>query len=333
MHETIIEFEVMLGDGRTLTCTKDNEHRDLFYGFANTYGSLGYALKLKMKIIKAKPFVKLTHLHFTDPKAYFNTMQKVCHDNRNEGEVAFIDGSIFSENDLHLSLGEFVDEVPFVSDYKWMSIYYRSIKQRDQDYLATLDYIWRWDTDWFWCSKNFLMQNSVMRFLFGRWMLKSTSYWNIMRFARNNAIVKWLTQCFTQQAETVIQDIEVPIDKAVKFNAFFHKKIGIKPVWVCPVQTSSSRNPYTFYHLDESTLFVNFGFWDTVPSGKKPDYYNRLIEQKVAELSGHKSLYSDVFYSESEFWTIYNKDQYRALKNKYDPHNALADWYTKISVK
>ena len=54
---------------------------------------------------------------------------------------------------MYLSIGRFVDEAPYASDYTFMNIYYRSIREREQDHLKTLDYIWRWDTDWFWCSR------------------------------------------------------------------------------------------------------------------------------------------------------------------------------------
>ena len=45
VHETVLEIEILLPDGRVVVATKDNEHRDLFFGFANSYGTLGYALK------------------------------------------------------------------------------------------------------------------------------------------------------------------------------------------------------------------------------------------------------------------------------------------------
>src|SRR5512145_2166422 len=48
VHETLQEMEILLPDGRVVLATPDNEHRDLFYGFPNSYGTLGYALKLKV---------------------------------------------------------------------------------------------------------------------------------------------------------------------------------------------------------------------------------------------------------------------------------------------
>jgi len=49
VHDTIAAIDVVTGDGRILTCTRENEHRDLFFGIPNSYGTLGYAVKLETK--------------------------------------------------------------------------------------------------------------------------------------------------------------------------------------------------------------------------------------------------------------------------------------------
>jgi FAD/FMN-containing dehydrogenase len=80
-------------------------------------------------------------------------------------------------------------------------------------------------------------------------------------------------------------------------------------------------------------VYVNFGFWGTVPlpAGKDPEdgYYNRLIEDQVAKLGGHKSLYSTSFYAEDEFYERYNGTAYRALKQTYDGEGRLLGLYEK----
>src|SRR6478752_1636074 len=40
VHETIEEMEILLGDGRLVTCSC-RENPDLFFGFPNSYGTLG----------------------------------------------------------------------------------------------------------------------------------------------------------------------------------------------------------------------------------------------------------------------------------------------------
>jgi hypothetical protein len=77
--------------------------------------------------------------------------------------------------------------------------------------------------------------------------------------------------------------------------------------------------------------YVNFGFWDVVrsPEPLAEGFYNKKVEQKVGELGGIKSLYSDVYYPREKFWQIYNQNAYRQLKEKYDAGQRLRDLYDK----
>ena len=69
------------------------------------------------------------------------------------------------------------------------------------------------------------------------------------------------------------------------------------------------------------------------PRPRPPGFRNRLIEQQVTALGGVKSLYSESYYSEGEFWALHDRAAYGALKRTYDPANALGDLYTKCVVR
>jgi FAD/FMN-containing dehydrogenase len=328
VHETVLEMEVLLASGETIMCSKD-ENPDLFYNFPNSYGTFGYALKLKVKIIPVKPFVKIRQTRYSDAGSYFQAIDKIC---ALPSNVDFVDGAMFGPTELYITTGTFVDEAPSVSDYTYKNIYYRSIKKKTDDYLSTYDFIWRWDTDWFWCSANFGAQNPILRRLFGKQRLNSRTYWKILNFAKAHPFVIKIADGFSQKEE-IIQDIEVPVENAPAFAKFFFQEINIRPVWICPVRAYDKAAIFDLYHLDPEKLFINFGFWDSVPSKKEPGHYNRMIEAKVSELDGHKSLYSDSFYTPEEFWNIYDKPTYEALKQKYDPEHKLKGLYEKTVKK
>ena len=57
--------------------------------------------------------------------------------------------------EAYLTLGRNSDAAVKTSDYTGQQIYYRSIQRARKDYLTAHDYLWRWDTDWFWCSAAF----------------------------------------------------------------------------------------------------------------------------------------------------------------------------------
>ena len=326
VHETVHEMDVLLANGDVVTCTADNEHRDLFFGLPNSYGTLGYILKLKATAIPIKPYVKLTHIKTADAADFFSMVENIC-----AGDADFVDGTVFDQDHHYITVGHFVDEAPYTSDYTYLEIYFRSIANRQEDYLSTHDYLWRWDTDWFWCSKNLFVQNMLMRRLLGRKRLNSITYQKVMRWNARAGLTHSLNRLLGYHTESVIQDVDIPIHNASRFLDFFHKEIGMRPIWICPVKHRVGNNSFPLFPLDQDLLYVNFGFWDVIRGRKElPEgYYNRKVENMVSELGGIKSLYSSSFYSESEFWSCYNGTMYQELKQRYDPNSRLNDLYKK----
>jgi FAD/FMN-containing dehydrogenase len=100
---------------------------------------------------------------------------------------------------------------------------------------------------------------------------------------------------------------------------------------VCPVQKPAGGLQFDLYEMNPDVLYLNFGFWDSVETKVQmpPGHYNRLIEKEVAALEGRKSLYSESFYPEDEFWKTYNGEAYKRLKAKYDPQDRLLNLYQK----
>src|SRR5258708_26744824 len=74
VHDTLLALDVLLSDGSIVTCTRDNGHRDLFFGFPNSYGPLAYPLKLTPRTVPVKPFVAIEHVRHSDPARYFEEL-------------------------------------------------------------------------------------------------------------------------------------------------------------------------------------------------------------------------------------------------------------------
>jgi FAD/FMN-containing dehydrogenase len=328
VHENILELEVLAGDGNIYLCTPKNEHADLFFGLANSYGTLGYALRVRSRTLPVKKFVKVEHRRFTDAMTFFDALARA-----QSGAADFLDGVVFASDELYVVSGTFVDEAPYVSDYTFEQIYYQSIRLRQSDFLTTHDFLWRWDTDWFWCSKNFGMQIPFVRRHAGKARLNSRTYTRWMHWNNRLQLTRGLNWLLRRQRESVIQDVDIPMHRAAEFLEFLHKEIGILPVWICPIRAGAKHFP--LYPLNALTSYVNFGFWDAVKTSDTtvPGHFNRLIERKVANLGGIKSLYSDSYFPREEFDAIYSAHAYRELKARYDPLKRLPDLYDKTVLR
>jgi FAD/FMN-containing dehydrogenase len=331
-HESLVEAEILTGDGRIVVARADNEHAELFRGFPNSYGTLGYSLRLRIELERVRPYVRLRHVRFDTAAECAAAIASVCASGSFDGRpVDFVDGTVFTGSQNYLTLADFVDEAPYRSDYTGQRIFYRSVAERTEDYLSVRDYLWRWDTDWFWCSQAFGVQNPLVRRLWPQRYLRSDVYRKLVALDRRHHFSDRLLRLRRLPArEPVIQDVEIPVDRLAEFLEFFHTEIGISPVWLCPLRLRSDK-AWPLYPLEPDTLYVNVGFWSTVAlaPGEQDGTHNRLIEDKVAELGGHKSLYSTSFYSPEEFWRLYNGEEYRKLKQRYDQDGRLPDLYAK----
>ena len=326
VHETLLELDVLTGTGDVVRCLPDNEHADLFHGFPNSYGSLGYALRLVARTRPVRPYVAVRHRRFGDPAGYFAALDAAC-----DGDADFVDGVVFDGGRMVLTEGRFADAAPATSDYGYERIYYRSLLERDEDWLATSDWLWRWDTDWFWCSKNVGAQHPLLRRLYGRRRLNSRTYQRIMRWNARHGVTRALDALRGGHAESVIQDVDIPIGNAARFLGFLLDEIAILPIWICPVTPSPAAPRFALYPMAAARRYVNFGFWDVLRRSERhpPGHFNRLVEAAVAAHGGIKSLYSDSYFERAAFDRIYGGDAYRALKARYDPHGVFPDRYEK----
>ncbi len=339
-HESVLDMDILTGDGRVLTASATNEHRDLFFGFPNSYGSLGYALRLRIELEPVTPFVSLRHVPCGDATSLAETLAAVVRNGSYDGDrVDYVDGTVFSRTESYVTLATYAGTAAQEpSDYTGEHIYYRSIQERRTDVLSVHDYLWRWDTDWFWCSRAFGAQKPLVRRFWPKDKLRSDVYWKLVALDRRTQLSSRLNTVRRRpQREPVVQDIEVPVERLAEFLDFFHREVGIEPVWVCPLRGRDAETRWPLYELDPATTYVNVGFWSTVPvpPGVDPGEgrVNRRIEKVVTDLGGRKSLYSTAFYDRDEFARLYGGATYETLRSAYDPQGRLPDMWTKTVAR
>jgi len=327
-HESVREMDVLTGAGEVVT-TRPGE--ELFDTFPNTYGSLGYATRLRIDLEPAPAYVGLRHVRFDDAAMLAKTVAEIEALGSFDGErVDALDGVAFEPGHLVLTLATWRDTGGPTSDYTRQQVYYRSVAERETDLLTGRDYLWRWDTDWFWCSRAFGAQHPVARRLWPRRWRRSDVYLRLLALDRRFSVADRLDRrAGRPQRERVVQDVEVPLDRLPDFLAWFDERVGMRPVWLCPVRATRT---WPTYPLDPEVLYVNIGFWGTVHVGPEAvdAPLNRAIEEVVHELGGHKSLYSEAFYDRATFDALYDGDHLAGVKARFDPDDRLTGLYDKV---
>jgi FAD/FMN-containing dehydrogenase len=340
-HESVLEAEILTGDGEIVVARPEGEHADLFRTFPNSYGSLGYALSLTIELEPVHPYVALQHVRFCSLADVQDAIGQIMRTRAWSGEeVDFLDGVVFAREEIYLTLGRWADSATGQadpSDYTGQRIFYRSLQQRERDLLTVHDYLWRWDTDWFWCSRAFGAQQPLVRRLWPKRKLRSDVYWKIVAFENRHHVAAWVdARRGKPPRERVVQDVEIPLERTAEFLDWFLREVPIEPVWLCPIQlrsthTETGRTPWPLYPMAVGRPYVNVGFWSTVAieSGQEDGDVNRAIEDEVGRLGGHKSLYSDAYYDEPTFDRLYGGADYRPVKKRYDPRGRLPTLYEK----
>ncbi len=331
-HESVLEMDILTGSGEVLTASRDR-HPDLFHAFPNSYGTLGYSVRLRIELEPVKPFVALRHLRFRSLTELVEVMDVIVETGGLDGEpVDYLDGVVFSAEESYLCVGVRTATPGPVSDYTGRQIYYRSIQHpagEKHDRLTIHDYLWRWDTDWFWCSRAFGAQNPKIRRFWPHRYRRSSFYWKLIGYDQRFDIADRIEiRNGRPPRERVVQDVEVPIGRTAEFLTWFLENVPIEPIWLCPLRLRD-HSSWPLYPIRPGHTYVNVGFWSSVPVGPEEGFTNRLIEHKVSELDGHKSLYSDAYYPREEFDELYGGETYKTVKKAYDPDSRLLDLYAK----
>ncbi len=345
-HESVLEMDILTGAGELVTAGAE-QHADLFAAFPNSYGSLGYAVRLTIELEPVLAYVGLRHVRFTDPESAMAAVQSVVTTRTWEGEaVDFLDGVVFALDEVYLVLGRFVADPAAAacgraSDYTGQQIYYRSIRERTRDCLTVHDYLWRWDTDWFWCSEAFGAQHPLLRPVWPAAYRRSDVYHRLVGIENRYGIFARLDRWRGRASERVVQDVEIPVERTAAFLRWFDRHVAMSPTWLCPLrlrsdpgateQDRTGRRPWPLYPLEPGRTYVNVGFWGMVQvaQGAPDGDLNRLVEDAVSRHGGHKSLYSDAYYDRETFAALYGGEVYRGTKERHDPGHRLTGLYEK----
>lgn len=342
-------FEMILADGTIVTASPD-ERPDLFHGSAGTFGTLGVITLLELDLIEAEKYVELTYHpvnSITDAVSKISSLMAA--DKSGESPIAFLDGIMYSSDSGVVMSGTFLEaphspDSPVSTFYAasdpWFYLHAQSrMKEPKVDTIPLISYAFRYDRGAFWTGRHaftYFMTpfNWLTRYLLDDFMNTRIMYHALHRSGLTN--------------QFIIQDMATPASRMTEFSDWLDSDNGecgeIYPRWLCPLKAgeSISMSP----HLDSpgkkaaaatnegEDYLLNIGLWGPLPpsSAKNQLTINRAIEKKLHELKGMKWLYAQTFYTEEEFWQIYDRKGYEQLRAKYSAQT-LPSVYDKVGPR
>ncbi|MBT3835879.1 FAD-binding oxidoreductase [Candidatus Woesearchaeota archaeon] len=311
-HDTCLEYEIITAKGEIMVCTPDNEHQLIFQMIHGTFGTLGIISKLTFRLIPAKPFVKVTYERHMTLESYKASIWK----HYQNQDVDFMDGIIHSPTRYVLSVANFVDHAPYTHSYDWMRIYHVSTRKRKEDYLKTPDYFFRYEKG----VTNVSPKSFLGRLLFGKF-INSTS---VLR------MVEKFQKIIPKDKIPITIDTFIPFSKVSEFMAWYGKSVNFFPLWCVPYKIVRKYEWLSDELLNktEDDLFIDLAIYG-MKKNKEIDYY-KILEDKLLDIGAIKTLISTNSYSESDFWRVWNKENYTKVKSITDPQNIFRNLYTKM---
>ncbi len=327
-NRTLNWYELVLGNGECLRVSP-REHSDLYWGGAGAYGSLGVVTAAEIQLIPAKQFVDLEYLPV---KSFAEAVETTNHATAKRSEpYDFIDGIIFSPTNGVVMCGRLTDAPsapPQTFSHARDPWFYLHAQQLCSDRkphkisIPVQEYLFRYDRGAFWTGEYAFKRLKTPFNAFTRWLLDPLLHTRRMYDA---------LQASGVSQEFVIQDLAIPAERTVQFLQYVDKTFGSYPLWLCPL-APESKSPLLSNNLKAKKI-INVGVWafynrsyDDVVS------VNRDLEKKVRTLGGKKWLYAYAYYTKKEFWQLYDRTWYDALRAAYHAEN-LPTVYDKVRSK
>lgn len=367
LADTISWIEIVLPTGEVVGASRES-NEDLFHGVAGSFGTLGVVTLLKVQLMEAKMFVELTYHPVRGVDDAVIATRKACGDALNdyvdgimfsESQGAVVIARFVDSPGQGRNIQTFAQ-----ARDEWFYLHVEHVLNGDipgahpgicqkadkyKEIVPIQDYLFRYDRGAFWTGLHVftyfgLRFSHVLRWLFDPLLRTAVLYHGL----HENCMAK----------DNLIQDVVIPMSQMSRFVGWVDEAFGVWPLWICPLRrdvegAKRSMNPYASSagaivdHADyavkekspptekkneegDEKLMMNIGIWGPrLPNPSDFVKQNRRLERQVHAVGGMKWLYAHVHYSENEFWNIYNRDWYDALRTKYHAAH-LPSVYDKV---
>ena len=336
---TINYVEMVLANGEVFTCS-NSEKPDLFHGAAGAVGTLGVTTLVEIQLKKAKKYVETTYHPVLSIAEAREELEQLSSDP--DSTLDYLDGILYSKTQGAVITGRLTDnperslQIQRFSDAKdpWFYLHVKDIITNrtgpTTEAIPLAEYLFRYDRGGFWVGASAFEYFNVPNTAFTRWWLDDFLHTRMMYTALHAS---------GQSKRYVVQDLALPYDTVEEFVEYTDKAFNIYPLWLCPLRASSTIptiHPHSFERsVDGSKVskpMLNIGIWGYGPAQHEEFVtLNRDLELKLRELGGMKWLYAHTYYTEEEFWQVYDRDWYDALRTKYHAAS-LPIVYEKVKV-
>jgi len=346
-QETIVSYEMVLGDGSAVEATRDNEYSDLYYCLPWSHGTLGFLTALKLQIIPVKPYIHMTYIPVHGLKNFSEKMRQYSGALDKDAKLPdYVEATLYSKDEAVIMVGRFADvdearsKVNNVSAWyaPWFYKHVQTIMQAGkqvEEYIPLRQYLLRHNRAIFWVVEDMLPfgNNTLFRYIFG-WLLPPKP-----AFLKFTTTPGYRVMTF---AKSVFQDIVLPMTELESSILQSEKLFDVWPLLVYPCRIYNRGQgqlrhpkPNQMCPGADYGMFYDLGIYGVPGPVKRKQRYDmatamRSMENFTANVGGYPFLYADVFMTREEFGTMFNLEAYEACRKRYHAEGAFPNLYDKI---
>jgi delta24-sterol reductase len=321
-------IEIILPNGDVATACA-TENADLFQGAAGSFGTLGVTTLLELRLIEAKKYVKLTYLPVPNVSEAIRKLKKITQ----YPSLDYVDCIMFSP-DSGVIMGGRLTDAPHPS-YRiqtfhrardpWFYLHAQSHTAKPQlsntEAIPLTSYLFRYDRGAFWTGIHAFHYFKAPFNPITRWLLDYFMHTRVMYHALHES---------GHMDRYILQDLVLPHTKAEALVRYIDAELGIYPLWLCPLRKLGPGERSFHPYAGDDEFPINIGVWGPGPTKRERfAEVNRQLENKLGKLGGMKWLYAQVFHAEEEFWALYDRVGFDALRRKYNA-SSLPNVYEKV---
>jgi len=326
-----LSYELVQADGSVVECSVDSDP-DLFYAVPWSYGTLGFLVSVKIKIIPSKRFVKLNYI----PTNSVETMLEVFERETERSDASdFVECLVFSSTHSVVMTGDMVDscEPGKLNEigcwYKpWFFKHVENFlgSGESTEYIPLRDYYHRHSRSIFWEIQDIIPfgNNVVFRYLLG-WLIPPKV--SLLKLTQGKTLKR------LYETQHMIQDMLVPIEDLKKSLEVFDTEVAIYPIWLCPFKLPPNPGMLNSKSSKEK-MFVDVGVYG-VPKrdGFEVVSVTRKIEEFVRSVNGFQMMYADSYMSLDEFRQMFDHTLYDMMRKRLNCEGNFPEVFQKVNKK
>lgn len=356
--DTCVAYELVLADGSLVRATADNEYSDLFHAVPWSHGSIGLLVGAEFRLTPVKEYMKVTYSpvsgNLDEIASHYLESFRPPQKNQEEKVPDFVETMIFDATNAVITTGRYasreeatrkgnvINEIGWW--YKpWFYTHVATALKRGKfvEYVPAREYHHRHTRSLYWEGALIVPMGNhpLFRFFLGWLMPPKVS---LLKLTMTRSLRSYYEQ------RHACQDMLIPSRKIADCLKFCHDNFETYPLWVAPHRLPKKRMGTMLdcepeYEKDmqaadteEGQMWTDVGIWTVPLPVLRNEVWDGIeatksMEKWLRDNRSYQCLYAVSEQSEEEFWKMFDKTLYDAVRKKYGAECNFMSVYYKIS--